>query len=411
MPERILVVDDLEPARHALARELNDAGFDTIEAESGETGWNQFHLHRPDVVVSDVSMPDGTGLDLLSRIRSESDVPVVLFTAFGSVRSAASAMKKGADDFVASDATTLDELVEAVHRAISDRAAPDEENDAFAERFPGRSPEMKRVRERLAGLAPLKHPVLVSGPQGSGRDFAVRALHELGVSGHGTPVRIAADRAESKMLIPDCSAIYLDGIEGFPERAQSFWSRYIQDSAARSFDGTPRIFASSLERSEEAGTPTTEEGILFESMRRYSLSLPSVRGTSEDFVDIAHALVARAGERIGRRVKLSPAAVRFLTTQSFPGNMAQLEDVITRCIAFTRGRIIRREVVEDVITEQEESLETIRKRRADQERAELLQAIRETGGNISRTAKQLGRSRAAVYRLIEKHKVPVRSRR
>ena len=410
MSEKILVVDDLEPARHALARELNDAGFETIEAESGEAGWVQFHLHRPDVVVSDVSMPNGTGLDLLGRIRSESDVPVVLFTAFGSVRSAAKAIKSGADDFVASDATTLDELVHAVSRAISDRTSSGK-GDEFAQRFHGRSPEMQRVRERLAGLAPLKNPVLVTGPRGSGRDFAVRTLHELGASGHGTLVRISAERAETQMHIPDCSAIYLDGIERFEEHVQSFWCRYIRDSEGRSFDGTPRVFASSLTLSEEAEALPASKRILFDSMRRYSLSLPSLRGAGQDIVDIAQALVARGGKQVGRRVKLSPAALRFLTSQPFPGNVSQLEDVITRCIAFTRGGFIRREVVEEVITEQEESLETIREQHADRERRELIQAIRETGGNISRTAKRLGRSRAAVYRLIEKHQIPVRSRR
>lgn len=409
MPAKVLVVDDLDPARQALSRELNDAGFETVEAASGETGWAQFCLHRPDVVVSDVSMPRGNGIDLLGRIRAQSDVPVVLFTAFGSIRSAATAFKSGADDFIASDETAVDELVLAVSRAVSDRRASAAKDD-FATRFHGRSDEVLRLRERLAGLAPLRNPVLVAGPAGSGRDLAVRSLHELGTSGHGTLVRISADRAEGQMIIPDCSAIYLDGIERFPARAQSFWSHYLRDSEGRAFDGDPRVFASSLDLPDELDDPDRSDPLLPELMRRYSITLPPLRAIAQDIPEIANAMVARGCEQVGRRVSLSPAARIFLASQMFPGNAAQLEQILDRCIAFTRSRMIRRDVVEDVMAELEESLERIRVNHANRERDELILAIREAGGNITRAAERLGRSRGAVYRLIDKHQIPIRSR-
>ena len=408
MPSRVLVVDDLEPARQALARELGDAGFETIEAESGEAGWAQFRLHRPDAVVSDVSMPGGNGFDLLGRIRSLSDVPVVLFTAFGSIRSAASAFKSGADDFIASDETAIDELVLAVSRAVSDRGATGAKDD-FASKFHGQSDEMLRVRERLSGLAPLRNPVLIAGPPGSGRDLAARTLHEFGASGHGTLVRISADRAESQMIIPDCSAIYLDGIERFSARAQSFWSRYLRDSEGRSFDGDPRILASSAELPDELDDSSGSAQLLSARMRRYSLALPPIRAIAQDIPEIADAMVARGGVRVGRRVKLSPAARTFVANQAFPGNAAQLEQILDRCIAFTRSRVIRRDVVEGVMAELAESLERIREHHANRERDDLIYALRETGGNITHTAKRLERSRGAVYRLIEKHQIPIRS--
>ena len=116
MSAKILVVDDLDPARQALVQELSDAGFQTVEAESGDTGWAQFNRHRPDLIISDVSMDGGTGMDLLRRVRSQSDIPVVLFTAFGSVRSAANAFRDGADDFIASNESSIQQLVDAGKR-------------------------------------------------------------------------------------------------------------------------------------------------------------------------------------------------------------------------------------------------------------------------------------------------------
>ncbi|MDH3213785.1 MAG: response regulator [Myxococcales bacterium] len=98
----ILLVDDLARPRRALAAELEDAGFAVIQAADGKEAWQRFCERQPDAVVTDMVMPRSDGLDLLSRIRTRSDVPVILFTARGSVQSAATAFKAGADDFLSS---------------------------------------------------------------------------------------------------------------------------------------------------------------------------------------------------------------------------------------------------------------------------------------------------------------------
>lgn len=406
MTGKVLVVDDLERARRALATELSDAGFDVVEAEDGVDAWEQFRLHRPDAVVTDMVMPNSDGIDLLGRIRSQSDVPVILFTARGSIQTAAIAFKGGADDFVASDEVEIDDLVLAVTRAIADRSVP-RLGDDLADRIVGHSPAILRLRERIAGLAPLRHPVLVCGEAGSGRDLSVTALHELGASGHGTLIRVPAEHADARMTIPDCSAIYLDGIEAFPMHAQSFWTRYVEDSERRSFEGSPRIFASSAHPTVALAAV---DQVLRERMLRYAIELPPLRTISEDIAAIADSLVVRSCERVGRRVRLSPAARDFLVKQNFPGNAVQLEQLLERCVAFTRGRQIRRETVQDVLAELEESLDSIREHHSILEREALMRTIRETGGNITRTAESLGKSRGAVYRLIDKHNIPLRRR-
>jgi DNA-binding NtrC family response regulator len=406
---KVLVVDDLERARRALASELTDAGFEVIEAEDGTDAWEQFRLHRPDAVVTDMVMPNSDGIDLLGRIRSQSDVPVILFTARGSIQTAAIAFKGGADDFVASDEVEIDDLVQAVSRAIAERAVP-QPGDGLADRIAGKSPAIQRLRERVAGLAPLRHPVLVCGEQGSGRDLAVDALHELGSSGQGTLVRVPADQADARMTIPDCSAIYLDGIEAFPKHAQSFWTRYVEDCEKRGFQGSPRILASSANPTATLANTGQIDQLLRDRMLRYAIELPPLRAIPDDIPAIADSLVERGCERVGRRVRLSPAAREFLAQQRWPGNAAQLEQLLERSIAFTRGRQVRRETVQDVLAELEESLDSIREHHAVLEREALMRAIRDTGGNITRTAETLGKSRGAVYRLIQKHNIPLRRR-
>jgi DNA-binding NtrC family response regulator len=410
MVGKVLVVDDLERARRALASELTDAGFDVVQAEDGLEAWEQFRLHRPDAVVTDMVMPNADGIDLLGRIRSQSDVPVILFTARGSIQTAARAFKGGADDFVASDEVEIDDLVQVVSRAIEERTVSLPGED-LADRIVGRNPAVQRLRDRVAGLAPLRHPVLVCGEPGSGRDLTIAALHELGSSGHGSLVRVPAEHAEARMTIPDSSAIYLDGIDSFPQRAQSFWTRYVEDCEKRGFLGSPRILASSANPSATLASSEQIELLLRDRMVRYAIELPPLRSIPDDIAAIADSLVDRACERVGRRVRLSPAARDFLGSQKWPGNAGQLEQVLERSIAFTRGRQVRRETVQDVLAEVEESLDSIREHRAVLERDALIRAIRETGGNITRAAEQLGKSRGAVYRLIEKHSIPLRRRR
>lgn len=405
---RVLVVDDLERARKALSNELADAGFDVIEARDGIDAWEQFRTHRPHAVVTDMVMPNCDGIELLAKIRTQSDVPVIVFTARGSIQSAAQAFKEGADDFVASDEVGVDALVATIERAVAG-AKQGSASDALRERLAGESPAMQRLRERIAGLAPLRHPVLVCGEAGSGRSAVVAALHAVGSTGSGSLARVGAADAEAKMTIPDCKAIYLDGIERFPIRAQSFWIRYVDDCERRSFEGTPRILASSdgVGGGTAFGTPDRP---LRERMLRYAIEIPALRSIPADIGTIADALVEQLGTKVGRRVRISAAAREYLSAQPWPGNIRQLEQLLERSIAFTRGRQIRRDTVHDVLTELEESLDRIRDHHAQLERDRLFQAIRETGGNVSRAAELLGKSRGAVYRLIEKHEIPIRRR-
>ncbi len=107
----VLVVDDQARPRRALAAELEDAGFTVVQAADGDEAWKQFCDRAPDAVVTDMVMPKRDGLDLLGKIRSRSDVPVILFTARGSVQTAASAFKAGADEFVSSPDVGVEELV------------------------------------------------------------------------------------------------------------------------------------------------------------------------------------------------------------------------------------------------------------------------------------------------------------
>ena len=407
MRGNVLVVDDQLRARRLLVTELRDAGFEVCEAGNGADGWDEFVRRRPDVVITDLVMPRADGLELLRRIRAQSETPVIVFTGFGTPQSAASAFKAGADDFVCSPDVEIDDLVALVADAISGKA-PAEARPDLAHRFVGGSRPLVRLRERLAGLAPLETPVLLAGEPGSGRDTAARSLHDFGATAGSEWVRLdpRAPLLERRAAPP--AAVYLDGIERFPDEAQSFWARHLAASEADGFRKRPRVLASSATPLAALAQGEEFSRGVGRVLLRFAIELPPLRDVLEDLPEIAALHVARIGASVGRRIALSPAAERFLTEQRWPGNVAQLVQVLERAISFSRGRRIRRAVVEEVCADLSESLDGIRARGAARERDELLRALQKTGGNITRTAEELCRSRPAVYRLIEKHGIALR---
>jgi DNA-binding NtrC family response regulator len=404
MPRTVLVVDDQALPRQALAGELADAGFAVIEAADGEEAWQRFSESVPDVVVTDLVMPKSDGLELLSRIRERSEVPVILFTARGSIQNATAAMKAGAQEFVASPDVALDELVQLV-RDAAERPLSNSEHPDLERRFVGDSRALKRLRERLAGLASLRTPVLVCGEAGSGRAAAVAALHELGVSSGGNLVRLSPDAPRLDNRLPPPAAVFLAGIDEFPDAAQRDWTERLLAAERDDWKRGPRVFASAIDAPAVLAKDSHFERGPGRALLRFAVELPPLRTIREDIPAIARHLALQVGIRLGRTIGLSPAAQQLLADQRWRGNAAELARLLERAITFSRGRQIRRELVADLLRELEEDIGTLRAQRAARERDQLIRALRETGGNISRSAEILNRSRSAIYRLIEKYEI------
>ncbi len=400
----VLVVDDQLGARRALVSELEDAGLRVIEASDGLEGWERFCQERPDLVVTDMVMPRSDGIDLVGRIRTRSDVPVIVFTAYGTVETAVSALKSGADEFVSSSELQLEEIVGLVTRTLSlgDRAIANPELEG---RLAGRSRTMARVRERITGLIPLATPVLIFGERGTGRDTVAWAIHDLG--------RLAGDsfvRCDARSFFPEPQkklrrgTVYIDGIEYLSPKAQSYWVEEIRKAQAINYSTGTRVLASTSDDPSIRASEGTFDRELANVLMRFRIELPPLRDRLEDIPAITEVLVERIAQSLGRgRIGLSAGAIEFLQAQQWSGNVAQLRQLLEKAIAFSRSRIIRRGTLEEVLGDLEENLATIRDRHSSREREQLLKAIRKTGGNISQTAELLGKSRSAVYRLIARH--------
>lgn len=407
MPKTVLVVDDQALPRQALANELSDAGFLVVQAQDGEEAWQRFAESPPDVVITDMLMPRSDGLELLGRIRERSEVPVILFTARGSIQNATAAIKSGAQEFVAAPDVALEDLVQLV-RDAANHSSPSSEHPDLEKRFVGHSRALQKLRERLSGLAPLRTPVLVCGESGTGRSAAIRALHELGATAGGNLVRLTPETPRPDSRLPQPSAVHLAGVDDFPEAAQREWTERLLGAEREGWKRGPRILASAADTPGVLAKDAQFERGPGRALLRFALELPPLRTIREDIPPIARHLVEQIGARLGRRIGISPAAQQLLAEQRWRGNSAEMARLLERAITFSRGRQIRRELVADLLRELEEDVGTLRAQRAVREREQLIQALRDTGGNISRSAELLQRSRSAVYRLIEKYEIPLR---
>jgi len=408
----VLVVDDQKRPRDLLSAELEEVGFTVITAEDGEEGWQRFCQAGVSVVVTDMSMPRCDGIELLRRIRSRSDVPVIVFSGHGSVESTAEAFKAGADEFVNSLDMEIDDLVALVRNAIHARHAPPSGAE-LEKRLVGDSDAISRVRWQLNGLAPLFTSVLVSGELGTGRSTAIQALHELGATSSFDLLCVNAINFDPAELPQNgaIDSVHLVDVEQLTPDAQRFWADQLARNETLGASATMRVFASTSADLSSRVQSGAFDPRLGRALLRFEVMMPPLRDRPADVPQISKAMLQKIGAAVGRsRIQLSPAALKYLESCRYPENLRSLERLLERAIAYSHGKVIRRQTLQELMADLEKSIASMREERQLIERERLLQALRDAGGNITHTAKILGKSRAAVYRLIDKHDIPLSRR-
>src|SRR3954449_4969577 len=183
MKKRILVVEDEEKLRRVVELQLLSSGFEVDKAASAEEGLKI--VDRADLVLTDLKLPNMDGLEFLGQIRRQnSQVPVLMMTAFGSVETAVGAMKAGATDFLLKP-FSLDHLMQVVNKALEFRALRDENRQLKEElgrryefdNIVGRSEPMQEIFAAIERVAPTRATVLLAGESGVGKDLIARAIH------------------------------------------------------------------------------------------------------------------------------------------------------------------------------------------------------------------------------------------
>ena len=257
-------------------------------------------------------------------------------------------------------------------------------------------------------MAPLSIPVLLTGEPGSGRSTVAGLLHAFGPTAGGHLVTVDASSFAPERGIPFGSTVYLADVERLPRRAQAWWLDRLRAPQAPGAGSQVRWLASTGDSPSIRDSASDFDPELERLLVRFAIRVPPLRERRADLPILVADLCTRIGRVVGREgVRFSPRAVELLTHCHWPGNLRELEDVVGRAIVFSPHPVIGRALALDVIAERGESVGAMRAGHALRERERLIEELRASGGNVTRTAEALGRSRTAVYRLIAAHGIPL----
>lgn len=267
--------------------------------------------------------------------------------------------------------------------------------------FAGDVPHVRRLREQLEAAVQLRCPVLLTGEPGSGRTRAARWLHARSAArAPFIPLRGLPPRAGDALGV---GCLFLERLDEAPLAVQAVWRTWLGQAPAG-----VRVIASAA----NAWPLENADGELFAELRRFAIAVPPLRERREDFAALAADMAHEAARELGSTgFALSPGALNALRRAPFLASAADLQRAIERLAAHARGgETVGAPLANAVIQELRPSVAALRERARERERAALLAALGESGGNLARTARRLGRSRAAIYRLIDKHGIALDSR-
>jgi two-component system response regulator AtoC len=440
----VLIVDD-EPAVLFLLREvLEERGHRVLSAADGAEAATlaaQGRLHDIDLVLTDYAMPQLDGLGLLEHLRRhDPELPVVLLTARGSERLAARSIKQGAFDYLPKP-FELDELETIVTRALETSALRREARRSAAQAnlgrpFVGRAPAFRRAVDRALLLARRNVPVLVQGETGTGKELLATLLH-FGSERRAAPLvrfncaAIAPELAESELFghargaftgataphrgffaQADGGTLVLDEVGELPARLQPKLLRALSSGEIQPVGGPlqqvdVRVVACThrdLRAAARAGQ--FREDLLYR-LAVVELTMPALRERREDIPLLAEVFARGAAERFGLEgVTLSPELLAALADRSYPGNVRELENVVTRLVALSAGGPIGASSLDEApVAETSASvgIGSFREQVETLERALLSGALDAAAGNQSEAARSLGLSRVTFLDKLKRH--------
>ena len=430
---KVLVVDDEEAMRTVLESRLGSWGLEVVSTADLAAAERTLVKLRPEIVVTDVMLPDGSGVDLLDRLRRhELDVPVVLITAHGSVELAVEAMKKGALDFLTKplDYDRLRRALEAAHASLRTRrrtgVPPEERAERGLGELVGSSPAMREVFALIQEIAPTDAPVLITGESGTGKELAARTLHALSrrrergflainsaaiptdlmeseIFGHEKGAVTGAGEARQGCFErADRGTLLLDEIAEMPIALQPKLLRVLEDGRVRRL-GSPReidVDVRVLAATNRPPREAIETGLLREDLyyrlNVFEIELPPLRRRGEDIpLLVRHFLATVAAKREVPAPEITDEALADLQRREWPGNVRQLRNAVERGVVLARGEPIeprhlppesrRRSEGEDGARLEIPPGTTI----AEAEKELILRTLDETGNNKAEAARRL----------------------
>lgn len=449
--QRVLIVDDDTSVQVSLALLLKQSGFEVLTCDEPKQVLPMLEAQSVDLVLQDMNFSPQTsgeeGLVLLIAIKDRYPaLPVLLMTAWGSIALAVKGVKAGAADFFTKPwhNTQLIELIRSTLELALPRSARHPDRETLDEAFDftgiiGEHPELLKVLSTVGRVAGTRAPVLILGESGTGKELIADAIHRNSPRTGKPAVKINMGAITSSLFESEMfghvkgaftdakgdrkghiasahgSTLFLDEIGELNRADQVKLLRVLQDQSFRPVGASASeqadvrvVSATNRELAELVAAGEFREDLYYR-LNLITIRLPALRERRSDIPLIARQLVATLAAEYGLgNVSLSSGALEWLFSQPWPGNIRQLKQVLERTLLLVNKRVL--DVADFIDAERSESDNARSGNRSVEgmtleqvERHMIEKVLEQHQGNISRVARALGLSRAAVYRRLEKY--------
>ncbi len=449
---RFLVVDDEESIRRLCMTVAQGLGFTCMEAANGEAALALLEEQPAHIVLTDLVMPQMSGLEFLEKIRKILPrAEVAVMTGHGSVETAVQAMKLGAYDYISKPFSPLEEL-RLFLRRMADKVQLVEENQFLRERVDteielhgivGASPKIQDVLRMIARLKDTRTPVLITGESGTGKELVARAIHFRGTFANRPFVAVDCGSLvptliESELFGYEKGAftgamrsrpglfqsanggtVFLDEIGELPLEMQAKLLRFLQEKEVRPVGSTQRfkvdvrvIAATNRDLETEYRSGQFRKDLYFR-LNVVTVHLPALRERRSDIPMLIHWFLDRYAK--GSAIQVTSAAMKCLLQYDWPGNVRELENCVERATALGDGKLMDVEDLPPVIrslsptsdiagnTSAQSSLSATDLE--DIERVTIKRVFEQVKGDKVVAGKMLGISRATLYRKLKRYNI------
>ncbi|HEY7445847.1 MAG TPA: sigma-54 dependent transcriptional regulator [Vicinamibacterales bacterium] len=450
---RILVADDERSIRELLAIVLRRDGYEVILAENGRTALNVLEQEPVDLLISDIKMPDMSGVEVLRAAKQvDQDILGIMITAFASTESAVEALRMGAYDYV-SKPFDVDELKIIVRNALERRQLRQEnlllkralQSSHQFSSIVGRSEAMLAVFKLIETVAPTNSTILVTGESGTGKELVARAIHfnslrrdrpfvavncgalpeqllESELFGHmrGSFTGASANK-KGLVEVADRGTIFLDELGEMSSMMQVKLLRVLQERRFRRVGGTEeveaniRVIAATNQDLARMVADGRFREDLYYRVNVIQVQLPPLRERQEDIALLAGHFLEKFREQMGKNVaSISQEAMAYLERYDWPGNIRELENIIERAVALESSAAILPDSLPpqlrglpakngQTVTQLPDAGFDLEAHVENVERDYIAQALKRAGGKQSKAAELLGMSFRSFRYYVKKY--------
>lgn len=463
MMNKVLVVDDDVTFCLMLDTFLHKHGFKVEQSFSFSEGSKKLVSFKPDIVLTDLRLPDNDGLEVLRTVMRETPtVPVVLMTGYADIRTAVQAMKLGAFDYVAKPVNP-DEILMTIRRALNpDRISATEtviKNDKPGFFVEGYSAAAQKISEYVSLVAPTNMSVLIMGESGTGKEYIARKIH------------IESQRSDKTFVAIDCGAlprdlagselfghikgsftgafndkqgqfeaanggtIFLDEIGNLSYEIQVQLLRAIQERKIRRIGSTNeisidvRIITATNEDLKQAVTKGDFREDLYHRINEFAITVSPLRQRPEDLLLFGNHFLTQANTDLNRNVlAFDDEVIDIFSRYSWPGNFREFRNIIKRAVLLTKGdTILKHTLPEELVNEAYQHIMPVKERVPENdfriqninppielkdaahrsERDLIINTLERVRFNKSKAAKILNVDRKTLYNKMRQYNIPL----